>query len=308
VELHVVCRSVGSENRKNRPAFYDKTMSLASLLRAAENVGITTELVFVNDGPIPANRLGMMASAGEVLHVSCGSNRSSLRRVLKLPRERGWARGDLVWFAEDDYLYTADALSGVVTAAQKLPGADYFALYSELRFDRDTVRRSPTIATRRRADGDQDAVALGRARWYQAVSTTSTFGVQVGTLLADERLLRTTPFAGGAFDHATFLALGGYRPFGFDELGGDPLPPGEMSPARRAARRVALTGVRLALDVAALARPNKARRTVVAPDPDLATHLEDGLLAPGTDWAAEADSVRDWMRARGCGVTESSVG
>lgn len=307
MELHVVCRSVGSENRKNRPAFYDKTTSLASLLRAAENAGVATELVFVNDGPIPAERLGLMAPAGEVTHVNCGSNRSSLRRVLKLPRERGWAGGDIVWFAEDDYLYAADALSGVVTAAQKLPDADYFALYSELRFDRDAVRRSPTIAARRRADGDRDAVTLGRARWYRAVSTTSTFGVRVATLLDDELLLRTTPFVGGAFDHATFLALGGYRPFGFDELGGEP-PPGEMSQAKRAARRAALTGVRLALNAAALARPKKARRTVVAPDPDLATHLEDGLLAPGTDWAAEADSVRTWMRARGHDVTESSVG
>ena len=299
MELHVVCRSVGSENRKNRPAFYDKTTSLASLLRAAENVGVPTELVFVNDGPIPTGRLGLMASAGEVTHVACGSNRASLRRVLKMPRERGWASGDLVWFAEDDYLYTADALANVVKAAQELPDADYFALYGELRYDRDAVRGAPTFVSDLRSHGDRDAVALGRARWYRAASTTSTFGARVRTLLADERFLRTTPFVGGAFDHATFLALAGYRPFRLSQLGGQPLPPGQASPTKRAARRAVLTGSRLALNAAALARPEKARRIVVAPDPELATHMEEGMLAPGTDWAAETASVQDWMLERG---------
>jgi hypothetical protein len=148
-----------------------------------------------------------------VVQVSCGSNRASLRRVLALPRERGWPGGDLVWFAEDDYLYSAHALAGVVTAARELPRADYFAVYSMLRFDRYATRSSPIIAGRVRADGDPDAVRLGPSRWYEAVSTTSTFGARVRTLLEDEWLLRSAPFVGGAFDHATCLTLQGYRPF-----------------------------------------------------------------------------------------------
>jgi hypothetical protein len=298
VKLHVVCRSVGSENKKNRPRFYDKTLALASLLRAADNSGISTELVFLNDGPIPPERVDLMALAGDVVQVSCGSNRASLRRALALPRERGWAGGDLVWFAEDDYLYAAHALAGVVAAAHELPRADYFALYSTLRFDRFATRRSPTIGVRQRADGDPDAVALGHSRWYQAVSTTSTFGTRVRILLADEWLLRTAPFVGGAFDHATCLTLQGYRPFGWDDLGGEPLDPQQASLLKRAARRTALTGVRLALDAVALSRSERARRTIVAPDPDLATHMEEGKLAPGIDWAAEAVDVADWLRDR----------
>jgi hypothetical protein len=215
---------------------------------------------------------------------------------LALPRERGWAAGDLVWFAEDDYLYTADAFAGVVAAASELRRADYFALYSALRFGNDATRRSPTIGTRQRAEGDQDAVALGRSRWYQAVSTTSTFGARVRTLLADERLLRTAPFVGGAFDHATCLTLQGYRPFALSELGGEPLlDAGQVSAAKRAARKAALIGARLALDAVALARSDRDRRVIVAPDPDLATHLEVGALAPGTDWAAEAAVAAEWL-------------
>ncbi|MBL7495999.1 hypothetical protein I6A84_14075 [Frankia sp. CNm7] len=298
MRLYVVCRSVGSENTKNRPEFYSKTLALASLLRAVENVGIPTQVVFANDGPIPEERLSMMSGAGEVLPIRCGSNRSSYRYVLRLPRTRGWAHDDLVWFAEDDYLYSADALSGVVAAAEKLPEADYFTVYSELRFAADATRRRPTIASASRADGDEEAVSIGRARWYHAVSSTSTYGAWVHTILADERLLRTTPFVGGAFDHATCMAYQGYRPFGLSELGGEPLDPDEQAPTvKRAARRVALTGVRGALNVVALARPEYSRRVLVAPDPDLATHLEAGHLAPGTDWAAEARAVEEWLRA-----------
>ena len=301
MRLYVVCRSVGSENAKNRPAFYSKSLALASLLRAVENVDIPTQIVFANDGPIPAERLALMRSAGEVLPVRCGSNRSSYRLVLRLPRARGWAPDDLVWFAEDDYLYTADALAGVVAAAEKLPEADYFTTYSRLRFATDATRRSPRFADQDRSDGDPDAVEIGGVRWYHAVSSTSTFGAWVHTLRADERLLRTVPFVGGAFDHATCLTYQGYRPFGLAELGGEPLEPGGAPAARRVARAAALTGLRGTLNAVALARPERARRVLVAPDPDLATHLESSHLAPGTDWAAEARAVQEWLRARNDG-------
>jgi hypothetical protein len=297
MRLYVVCRSVGSENAKNRPEFYSKTLALASLLRAAENVDIPTRLIFANDGPIPAARLAMMSRAGEVLPIRCGSNRSSYRLVLRLPRVRGWAPDDLVWFAEDDYLYAADAFSGVLAAAEKMPEADYFAAYSELRFDDAATRRSPAIAARTRAADDDEATQVGRVRWYRAVSTTSTFGAWVHTITADERLLRAAPFVGGAFDHATCMAYQGYRPFDRSQLGGEPVDDGQLNPARQLARTVALTGLRSALNVVALARPEHRRRVLVAPDPDLATHLEAGLLAPGTDWATEAAAVESWLHA-----------
>ncbi len=299
MRLHIVYRSVGSENRKDRPDFYNKSLALASLLRAADNVDIETELVFVNDGPIPAGRLEMMSEAGEVLGVRCGSNRSSYRWVLRLPRQRGWSPADLVWFSEDDYLYTAASLRDLVRAANELDLADYFALYSSMRFDPAATRCSPLISSATRSQGDPDAVLLGTARWYHAVSATSTFGARLGAVLADERLLRTCPFLGEAWDHATCLAYQGYRPFGLRELAGGRPDPGHMGPPRAAARRVALVGVRTAADAVALARRQRARRTLVAPDPDLVTHMEQRFLAPGTDWAAVATAVAHWSRSRG---------
>jgi hypothetical protein len=37
----------------------------------------------------------------------------------------------------------------------------------------------------------------------------------------------------------------------------------------------------------------------VAPDPNLATHLEVGYIAPGRDWAAVAAGTREWGREHG---------
>ncbi|WP_131745330.1 hypothetical protein [Frankia sp. Cppng1_Ct_nod] len=301
MKLHVVHRSVGSENRKDRPAFYSKSLALASLLRAVDNLDIEAELVFVNDGEVPADRLEMMEKAGEVLTVRCGSNRSSYRRVLRLPRDRRWSPADLVWFSEDDYLYTAASLRHLILAADELDHADYFTLYSMLRFDRAATRRSPLIGPRARADGDPEAVRLDTVRWYRAVSSTSTFGARVRVLLADEWLLRTAPFVGGAWDHASCLAYQGYRPFSLREIAGQARQPGLSGLSRAAARRIALVGARTAANAVALARPESARRTLVAPDPDLVTHMEEGLLAPGTDWAALATALATGADATGIG-------
>lgn len=298
MRLHVVCRSVGTENSKGRPDFYSKAVCLGSLLRAVEGVDLPTDVVFVNDGPVPAERLQFMEAAGEVLPVSCGSNRSSYRRVLRLARERGWPAEDLVWFAEDDYLYRADALASVVEAARARRSADYFAVYSSLRFGSRARRFSPVFRSAAPAGAGGGCLTAGAVSWVRAVSTTSTFGVRVGVLLADERLLRAAPFVGGAWDHATCLAVQGYRPFAVRELAGDAREAGQETATKAAVRRAALAVARSTLDVAALARPSRARRTLIASEPDLATHVELGVLAPGRDWAAEAPVVERWMARR----------
>ena len=294
MKLWIVYRSVGTENAKNRPPFYSKKLALASFLRAVENAGVETGVLFVNDGPIPEDRLSMMSAAGEIVPINGGSNRASYRWVLRLPRLRGWAPDDLVWFAEDDYLYTADAFAELVEAAKRLLDADYFAVYSELRFAQWATRWHPRISDRTRADGDDRAVPIGRVRWYRAVSTTSTFGARVRTLVADEWLLRNAPFVGGAFDHATCLAYQGCRPFEWRRLTDIPASSRWPGPLGEPARRITLATLRALLNSVALALPENRRRVLVAPDPDLATHMETGLLAPGTDWEAEAEAVRAW--------------
>ena len=54
--LHLIYRSYGGENRKGRPDFYSKQVALASFVRSfrALEPG-QAEVVFLNDGPIPAD-------------------------------------------------------------------------------------------------------------------------------------------------------------------------------------------------------------------------------------------------------------
>ncbi|CAO5228664.1 hypothetical protein [Frankia sp. AgKG'84/4] len=306
--LRILYRSVGSENNKNRPEFYSKQLALASLLRAAENVGVTTRIVFVNDGPIPADRLSMMSAAGEVMPVTCGSNRASYRHILRMPRVRRWADEDLVWLAEDDYLYTERSLAALVAAAAARPDADYFTLYSTVRFAADSTRRRPRVIEQS-SGGTPSLTHIDGIAWARAATTTSTFGVRVATLLEDETLLRTTPFVGGAFDRATCLALQGFQPFRLSDLGGEPPKVAPPTATRRLARRAALTTVRATLNAVALSRPENRRRSMIVPEPSLATHMElDGAMVPGHDWAAEAELVRAWLADRTAGAAAARAG
>ncbi|ORT50914.1 MULTISPECIES: hypothetical protein [Frankia] len=304
--LRILYRSVGSENTKNRPTFYSKMLALASLLRAVENVDIPVRIVFVNDGPMPAERLAVMTSAGEVQSVQCGSNRASYRYVLRMPRVRRWSPDDLVWLAEDDYLYTEKSLSSLVAAATALPAVDYFTLYSTLRFSSTTTRRRPMI--HRDGGSHSHAPVVDGVTWARAATTTSTFGLRVGTLLEDELLLRSIPFVGGAFDRATCLTLQGFQPFRLAELSGEPPAFAPPPPAARIARRVVLSGLRTTLNAVALARPERLRRTMLVPEPSMATHMELGeALVPGHDWAVEAEAVQAWLQARRPGPLETPL-
>jgi hypothetical protein len=280
--LLVVMRSHGSENHKNRPEFYDKTVCLASLLRAADTVDPSPTLLFVNDGPVPARRERLMLGAGEVLQGEFGANRPSYRTSLAMAAERV-GDDDLVWFAEDDYLYDPDAFVELLDAAARLPRADYFSLYlGEL--------------------ADREASAPQRTAWGPAVSTTSSFGVRGRQLREDVALLRLMPYTGGAFDHTTSLTVQGRYPFTRRELVADLLPVG--APASELPRALVRGAVRTALGLRAWRRPSR-RRSFVQPPQDLVAHLEVGGFDPAAGWDAVAQHSRDWAAARSAGDAET---
>lgn len=293
--LHVVYRSCGGENRKNRPVFYSKALALASFVRASAATGVPSDIVFLNDGPIPDDRLRLQRRAGEVRTVRAGSNRRSYRAAIALPRIRGWHRGDLVWFAEDDYLYQEDALASLVAAANRLPQASYFALYGSMRHAGHTATRHVRVASQPRSLGDPAAVPVGTRRYYRAVATTSTFWGRVGAVVDDERLLRLCSRSAGSWDTTTCLCLQGQQPFRWRRLAADLARPGSGDPARRAARGA----VGAAMNVRSLVRRPALRRVLVAADPEPVTHLEEPLLAPGTDWAALARDTAAWASTGG---------
>lgn len=273
--LHVVYRSHGGENSKGRPDWYSKLVGLRSFGRAAQTFraqrpGTRLDVVFLNDGPIPAERGTLMAQWGSPVTIQAGSNRRSYLAGVALARRDAWDAADLVLLAEDDYLWRPEALVSLLDAAVDPRGAsaDYFAPYGLPVED----------------DGEP-------TRWGPLESTTSTFAARVGAIRQDERLLQLCALSGGDFDHTTCLTLQGRARFGGRDLVRHHAPaPG--TPAWRAAARWGyLTALRAAVDVRSLRRPSR-RRTLLGAQPALATHMETGWIAPGP-WqriAAESGS------------------
>jgi hypothetical protein len=295
--LRIVMRSYGGENMKDRPSYYSKLVCLASLVRAARAVSPAPEIVFVNDGPIPGDREAVMRAAGEVVQLEAGSNRSSYREAVALAVGRPWVDPDLVWFAEDDYLYRPDAFLRLLegAAAPALAEADYFALYGGSAFDTSTGRLHARERPERGANSDPSAIPLGQVRWYRGLATTSSFGVRRGALVQDARLLRLVPFTGGAWDRTTCLTAQGLRPFTRRELVEDLLP-FTSQPAPEWPRSLARGMLRVTLSTRALRRVSR-RRVMRGCDPDQICHLELGVLAPGDDWAELAQETRAWLDA-----------
>ncbi len=296
--LRIAYRSSAAGNGKPRPDYFSKTLALCSLLRAVEQLPERPVLTFLNDGEIPAGDVALMRGHGTVRAVAGGSNRRSFRAAVAAEAAVAGDTDDVVWFAEDDYLYSPEAFTTLLAAAAALPDADYFAMYGSAAITPSTGR-TPVRRAGLGADGDPDARPAGSASWYRGYATTSTFGVRSRVLRADARLLRSYPFTGGAWDTATCLAYQGYRPFGRGKL-----LPADGAPLPRALVRAA---VRTVADLRALRRPAN-RRVLVAADPELIWHMEvlDGTTrsAPSPRTAAvdrvgiAADTV-NWAAERG---------
>ncbi|GAA0305914.1 hypothetical protein [Kineococcus aurantiacus] len=273
--LHVVYRSHGGENAKGRPAWYSKQLALASFLRAVEHAGEAVDVVFLNDGPLPAARLDVMRAHGRVRAITGGSNRASYLAGLKLAVRSDWSDEDVVLLAEDDYLWRPDALASLLQAASR-GRAEYFAPYGVGTHD-DIEGRVPEWRRPRTARGEQE-VPGDVVRWVPHESTTSTFAVRVGALREDHKLLVLCCLSGGDFDHTSLLAVQGVPRFTVSDLVHHH-EGASANPAVKAARAAYLTFFRAAVDVASLRRPSKRRRLAAA-DPAVCTHMEDGWLAP----------------------------
>lgn len=176
MKIHAVYRSSGGQNRKNRPPYFDKGVSLASFLLAWSQLDDRGELLFLNDGPIPDDRLRLMAGAGTVLGESGLGNAGSYRRAVALAGGRGWDAGDLVYLCEDDYLHLPDAFRRLRDAAESIADAQYFTLYDHP----DRYTRSDD------ADGGRSRVyAVGDRHWRTVESTCMTFAARLAALRRD---------------------------------------------------------------------------------------------------------------------------
>lgn len=296
MRLHIVYRSYGGENMKRRPDYYSKRLSLLSFLRARQDV--EAEVIFLNDGPIPDERLSLMQMHGEIVRLPSVGMRGSYVRALRLPQQRSWPETDLVYFSEDDYLYAPPALQYLMRAANAVSQADYFAVYgSTPRFP--VYPQAEHEAAYPRGWQHRQPILVHDWTWVPIISHTSTFAARIKALREDMNIFRQCmlPMRNSLFDHETCVVYQGYEPF--DRRGTLRAlclaGPGLL---RERARETALAPFKLALNLRSHRRTTR-RRILLGAEPNLATHAELPHLAPGVDWQQVAQETVKWAAARG---------
>jgi hypothetical protein len=293
MRFHTIYRATHKENTKPRPPGYSQLTCLRSFLRACAACPDMGEMLFFNDGPVPTEQTDeMTAAGGEIVAAKELDILASFWGALELALSRGWADDDVVYFAENDYLYREEAFSGVVEAARQLPDGAYLAPYATVGHQMPNGEplheglRRPRIS-------DEPLAEAGGVTWRRALSHAGSFAARVGTLRADMAVFRLAPRTGGAWDHATSLGYQGIVPF---------TPAGVVEPMRLRMlpleRRAKTVFWRAALCALALAVRRRGR-ILASSRPSLTTHMEIGLLAQGTDWEAEARAADEWARKGG---------
>lgn len=316
--LRILHRSYGGDNDKPRPPYYSKLLALGSLIRAAHALRTPAELVFINDGPMPAERLRVMERFGEVRPVRRGGSDSrSYREMLTDEAARDGAGDDLVWLAEDDYLYQEDGLAQLVRGAETHPRADYFMIYGGKSVDvaRSSGRRLVMLPEGGADHPDAEATEVDGVMWYRIGSTTSTFGLRRRALREDLRLLRFGALTGGAWDSSSCRMVQGYLPYEKGVIRADLLPFLGDQPLARWPKSIARGLVR-SVAVPLSRRPPEKRRTFVGADPEHALHMEapDTPSHPITtrtakvDWAAVAAESAAWANDHGIPVVVPAAG
>jgi hypothetical protein len=166
---------------------------------------------------------------------------------------------DLVFFAEDDYLYLPRSLERTIDFMRHHPEADFVTPYDHADFHSKFVHRfrGPEIFE----DG---------CRWRTVASTCLTFMARRAVVVESAAVFRTY---NKNSDLAIWMALTKKRvcnPWSWIRSFGDGLYfPASHLLAWRYAWRQILFG---------------KRRTLWSPAPALITHMENSGLAPGVDW------------------------
>ncbi len=294
MRLHVLYRSYGGENAKGRPHFYDKRSSLVSLLRAA-SAAPGVDVTFVNNGPIPADRLELMqASGGRIVPVDVPKMRQSYRFALRFAMDSAWPDEDVVYLLEDDYLHTPGALATLDAAVRAMPEVSYFLTYGSTRTHPvDSVERHAASYPPRWRPGISTVVE--GQRWVPGLSATSTYAVRLGALREDYSIILQShlPYRHHYLDHATGLVWQGYEPYRWRDIAREAVGLAGQD-ARQRVRQIGEAPFKVAFNLRAHRR-NDRRRHLYVSEPNLATHLESAYLAPGRDWAAVAAGTEEWL-------------
>ena len=152
-------------------------------------------------------------------------------------------------------------------------------------------------------------VLVGRQRWVNVPSTTSSFGARLGVLRQDLGILRQgmIPYPNRLLDHETCLVYQGRFPYSPSEIVRGPENTRFRKGWRAAAANSVLAPFRLAFNARALTR-RRNPHLLYAADSNLACHLESSFLSPGVDWTEIAGMADEFRRADTARTSSKAAG
>lgn len=178
-------RTHGGENKNRRPPWYSKELCLQSMLIAVSLLRerLPTDFTVVHDGPMKQNpewsRMLTQKVENEGIIVEkekMGNSKSCayvIHEAVKRPQE------EIVIVAEDDYLWLAPAMIGLVNALTQLP-ADYATAYDH------PVRYKPDYPLGADYPHWYTTIHITDERhWRSQESTCMTFATTAGVLQQD---------------------------------------------------------------------------------------------------------------------------
>lgn len=180
MKVNFIYRSVPGDSKSAvRPDYFDKKHCLISFIHAVkslpeENRG---ELIFLNDGDIDASIKEIMGSVNSTIETLGGiGNSRSLRFAHEKAVIQSWLEEDLVYFAEDDYLYRVEAFLALIHAAEDISEAHYFTLYDHP----DRYERNDDI------NGGKSKIYISRdLHWRTVESTCQSYGARLKSFKKD---------------------------------------------------------------------------------------------------------------------------
>lgn len=180
MKLHVIYRSAPGDSKSDkRPIYFNKTNCLISFLSSYKKLqeGNRGDLIFLNDGEVSKEQNKLMNSVkSEIINLGGVGNSSSLKSAYGFLESKSWDDDDMVYFAEDDYLYKEEAFPYLINAIYDIDKADYFSLYDHP----DRYTRVDDV------DSGKGRVFISRnSHWRTIESTCQTYGVFVGILKKD---------------------------------------------------------------------------------------------------------------------------
>ena len=235
-------------------------LNLKSFKSALGGLKVKIWMILDNCPPSYQELATQLFAGTEVTFIGLGGegNEATFARQIELPANQPAA--ELVYFAEDDYLYLPSSIEQTVAFMRRHVGVEFATLYDHA--DNYTKYIHQTRGAEIAEDGH---------RWRTVASTCLTFMARKSALVETSRVFQT--FGHKNSDLGVWLALTKFRavnPWSFIRSLSDGLfiACSHLLAWRHAWRQL-LWG---------------KRRSLWAPKPSLATHMELSGLAPGVDW------------------------